>query len=396
MHYFDCKLIVTHNIYACNKKVEFWRWGIYNGIKQGKEIQCCTHDLLAKIQRGDVLSTAVKEYNSLDILKFVLSIFVLIIHSEIDKTYISPLLRTAVPLFFLISSYLFFSKVSRLSDEKEKRFALKHLIKRNLLLYLFWVILQLPLIIYGQHFHIDFFTKGIWNALKIILLGQSFTGSWYIIALVIGCIIIFFASKKIPDIWLVVLTLPIYIMCCFTTNYRGLFQADSFIIQFNTMYEKITQSVFNTSLPGGIFWIAVGNYLAKHQIRIKSSVLNIIFAFLIATIAVERTAIVTFGWQYLDDCYFTLILLCPIILLFIIEHQIRFKSKFRFREMSTLIFVIHGSCGRIVGYILKLSPLAFQNELIKVVLTLAVSIIASMLFLKLRDKLNIKVLKYAC
>ena len=147
--------------------------------------------------RSGILNIVKKEYNSLDIFKFILSIFVLVIHSGIDKTIISPLLRIAVPSFFLISSYLFFSKVTTLTDEKERRFALKRLAKRNIFLYLFWVILQLPLIVFGHHYHVDFFTTGIWNTLKIILLGQGFTGSWYIITLVIGSVIVYFASKKI-------------------------------------------------------------------------------------------------------------------------------------------------------------------------------------------------------
>lgn len=337
-----------------------------------------------------------KEYNSIDILKFILSIFVLMIHSEIDKTVISPLLRIAVPLFFVISAYLFFSKVVRLADGAERRRALIRMVKRNLLLYLFWVVIQLPLIIYGHHFHIDFFTKGIWATLKIIILGQAFTGSWYIIALIIGSVFIYYASKRIPAGWLVILTLPIYILCCFTTNYRGIFGSDSLLIHFNTLYENVTQCIFNTSLPGGLFWIAVGNYLARKPIYIKTVMLNIMFVCLSILIAVERYFIVKLGWQYMDDCYFTLILLCPVVFLLVKRYQFTFKSGFRFREMSTLIFVIHGSCGRVVGFVLKMIPGPLQNELLKVCITIALAMVVSMLFLKMRDRLKSKVLKFAC
>ena len=78
------------------------------------------------------MKVSAKEYNSLDILKFILSIFVLIIHSEIDKTVISPLLRIAVPIFFVISGYLFFSKIQKLDNRKDELNALAHLFKRNL------------------------------------------------------------------------------------------------------------------------------------------------------------------------------------------------------------------------------------------------------------------------
>ena len=337
-----------------------------------------------------------KEYNSLDILKFVLSIFVLVIHSEIDKTIISPLLRIAVPIFFIVSSYLFFSKVSSLNEEKQRIFALKRLVKRNIMLYLFWVVVQLPIIIFGHHFHINFFTKGIWETLKIIILGQACTGSWYIIALVIGSVLIYFASKKLSAGWLVVLTLPLYIMCCFTTNYRGMFIADSLLNQFNTMYENVTQCAFNTSLPGGLFWIAVGNFLARKPIHIKTVALKISSVCLWMLVAVERYYIVKFGWQILDDCYFTLILLCPVIFLLVKQNSFTFKSSFRFREISTLIYVMHGSCGRVVGFIMKMAPGYVQHEIIKVGITIVVVLIVSIVFLGLRDRFKFKVLKYAC
>ena len=97
-----------------------------------------------------------KEYNSLDILKFVLSILIMVIHTGIDKTIISPLLRIAVPLFFIISSFFFFSKINSIS-EKEKPAALLRFVKRNLGLYLFWAIIQLPVKIYVNGYFNDFF-----------------------------------------------------------------------------------------------------------------------------------------------------------------------------------------------------------------------------------------------
>ena len=72
-----------------------------------------------------------KEYNAIDIMKLVLAVLVMVIHSGADKTIISPVLRTAVPLFFVISSYFFFSKNQRLLSKKERNAALGKLVKRN-------------------------------------------------------------------------------------------------------------------------------------------------------------------------------------------------------------------------------------------------------------------------
>ena len=50
---------------------------------------------------------------SLDTLKFVCAIFVIFIHTpqpEIWEIYITPLIRCAVPIFFMISGYFTYGK----------------------------------------------------------------------------------------------------------------------------------------------------------------------------------------------------------------------------------------------------------------------------------------------
>ncbi len=343
------------------------------------------------------MKTESKTYNSLDVLKFILSIFVLIIHSGIDKTIISPLLRIAVPMFFIISSYLFFSKLEKISDEKERRTALFHLVKRNLYLYLFWVVLQLPVFIYGKHYHTDFFPNGIFNTIRDVLLGKGFTGSWYIISLVLGTVIIYYLLKKLSVGTVLCITLPFYVVCCLTTNYLGLFDSQSLMVRFANGYETIVQTFFNTSLPGGLFWIGLGCFFAKKRLSVSSCALYIMLAISAITIATERFFIVKYGLQYLDDCYFSLILLCSCIFLLVLRNNIAFKSKFRYREISTLVYVIHGTCGRIVGFVLKALPLEFlKNEIIKVCITVCVAIVLSYIFLFIRDNLKFKILKYGC
>lgn len=343
------------------------------------------------------MKASLKEYNSLDILKFVLAIFVLVIHSEIDKTVISPLLRIAVPIFFVISGYLFFSKIQRFDNRKDELNALSHLVKRNLFLYVSWVVIQLPILVYGGHYHKNFFTKGLWLMLRDLSLGNAFTGSWYIIALAIGTVIIYFISRKLSAEWILLITLPIYLICCFATNYRGLFADDSWVVNFFESYEKITSCDFNTSFPGGLFWIALGNFLATKKDVVRSKGLYILFTLSAILIVAERILIVTFDLQYHDDCYFALILLCPCIFLLVKSIDKTFVSGFRFREMSTLIYVIHGTCGRVTGFALKKMPGGFwSSEVVKVIITICLAIFISFIILKIRDKYKFKALKYIC
>ena len=338
-----------------------------------------------------------KEYNSIDILKFVLSIFVMMIHSGMDKTLISPLLRTAVPLFFIISGFFFFQKTKKLSDGKEKISALWHFVKRNLFLYLFWTILQMPIWIYTRGYYRDLFPNGFFSIIKDFFLGSGFTGSWYIPALILGTIIIFFLSKKIPAGVLILITLPLYVICCFYTNYWNLLDSNSILVKFNEFYQNTTGLHFYTGLPVSLFWISIGNFFAKKEILIKTRYLIICLTASALFIAIERYLILKYQLATIDDCYFTLILLCPLIFLIVNRHSITFKSRIRVREISTIIYVVHGSCERIVGFALKKIPFeTLNNEIIKIIIAFAMIMFLSGIILYLRDKRVCKLLKYAC
>jgi len=65
-----------------------------------------------------------------DLTKFVLSFFVVAIHTELFGEYIYPIVRIAVPLYFIISSYIFFENLKG-KDSKEKNQILKKIYKKK-------------------------------------------------------------------------------------------------------------------------------------------------------------------------------------------------------------------------------------------------------------------------
>ena len=80
-----------------------------------------------------------KEIEILDVAKFVMSIMVVGIHT-LGKYGVYPLFRIAVPLFFMISSYLFFSD----TDKCGNAICLKKFCQSNIKLYTFWFIALMP------------------------------------------------------------------------------------------------------------------------------------------------------------------------------------------------------------------------------------------------------------
>ena len=342
--------------------------------------------------------TVYKTYNSIDVLKLILAILVLVIHAGIDKTVISPVLRIAVPLFFIISGYFFFLKQQTLHTKAEKNRALWLLVKRNGLLYIFWSVAQLPVTMYARDY-LEVLPKGLWYALRDILLGSGFTGAWYIPALVVGVVIVFYLSKKLSNAWLAALTLPIYGVCCLLTNYGNLFDAGGIITGIGEGYRELTGGqYFYTSFPAALFWVSAGKLLAEQKRNIRTGMMWAAAAIATALIMIERYTVVRWSLAITDDCYFSLMLLCPVVFWLVKENNTTFSGRFRFREMSTLLYVTHGACGRIVGAALKLKMLAaLNNEIIKAIVTLLVAMAVSKIFLWIRDRFpKIKVLKYAC
>ena len=104
-----------------------------------------------------------KNYNSIDLTKFILSIFVITIHCYIVPTIQQPLLRdicmmiqyTAVPLFFCFTGYFLFRRVLLAPEGAKKN------IKRAWLrfgkLYLIWFIIYSVIIV--SFIHISRWTR---------------------------------------------------------------------------------------------------------------------------------------------------------------------------------------------------------------------------------------------
>ena len=331
-----------------------------------------------------------REYNALDIMKFILAIFVMIIHSGMDKTILSPLLRLAVPLFFLVSSFFFFAR-------KEKQGSLLRFLKRNLYLYLIWSIVQLPITLISR----DYLQGGMGNTLRSILLdlvlGNGFTGSWYIMAMIIAVPVVVLVSKKIPSGWLVLLTFPIYLVCCFSTNYWNLLDPSSWLVSLVNGYQNLSGLYFHTSFPIALFWVSVGKWIAENAYIIKTKLLWFLLAGGSILLLVERYLVVRYQWENADDCYFMLAIVCPAIFLLLKRCPLVFRSSLRFREYSTLIYVTHGSCERLVGYGLKVLPLVMlQSNIFKVVISLVIILACGILLFRLKDKGKIKLLGYVC
>lgn len=286
--------------------------------------------------------------DSFDILKIVLAIFVVGIHSELGVTVLNPLFRTAVPLFFMTSGYFFFNK------EKSK-INLKKFIKRNLRLYVFWFIALLPITIYIR----NWYQKPLLDILKDVLMrfffNSTFRASWFIMALIIGISAIYYMSMLFSDKRILFVCTIIYCVLCLTSNYYGLFSADSGLIILYERYVACFGSLTNSWLAS-LLWICLGKIIAAKENTGKYNlkVLVSIGVFSFFGLYIEQIFILKASISKENDCYFFLIPLCIAVFLIILKLDIICEKAYVLRKMSTILYVTHASMITVVSFMLKI------------------------------------------
>lgn len=199
----------------------------------------------------------------LDILKFIMALLIVAVHSEavndipIVYEVTNPIINSAVPMFFLVSAFLLFRKMrqSQLTFHQERGIML-HFTWRLILLYVFWMVVQLPLVIHTRHYLSMSFFEFIYNFLLDIVFRSTFHGGWFFSALVVGTWIIYLASKIFKDktIWIVPLLIALYT-----------YHVDELPSQYQTFWFWYQGHVINpqNSFLVSLFWISFGFILAN-------------------------------------------------------------------------------------------------------------------------------------
>lgn len=209
----------------------------------------------------------------LDYLKVVLILMVLGIHAPLSigisicgVDVLQPFFRMAVPLFFIMSSYFFFGKIHSLNNRNEVYAALKRFIKRNALLYIFWFLLLLPITI---HLRWNWWIapggiKGAVTFCMNLFFGGTFFASWFLSALLIDVIVIFFASRRLSNGILLVIGIFLY---CIAVLFSGF---SSVVYKFYPSLESVAiframSLLIPTSFVSAFIWIVIGKIVSENN-----------------------------------------------------------------------------------------------------------------------------------
>lgn len=210
-----------------------------------------------------------KQYNGVDILKFVMALIVVMIHvkpnihsNELFVLF-KPLTMVAVPVFFVISSVLIFNKLNNGNNG-----ALLKYCKRIGILYLCWLIIDSWFVFTHKSYFTEGWIRGFLDFIKDVFFATTFPGSWFLSASVIGVVLVYYMSQKVNSFIVFLLCLLMYLYVCAITQLPA---------EFKTPYKWYAEHVreeVHLSFPAQMIWISLGQLISK-KISWLQSVRNV-------------------------------------------------------------------------------------------------------------------------
>jgi len=207
-----------------------------------------------------VQKTSTKEIYGFDILKFLMAIMIVAIHSahsfDLCEWHFvaSPLIDIAVPCFFVLSSYFLFKKLRTVNQG-----GVGHFVKRICTFYWFWFIVNLPLVIKSKSkYFTDDVLLGIVKFVRDVFFSYTFSGSWFLAALVLSVLAIYGLKRlRVHDSVILLIAVVFYVY----------FQMHDIIPKdYGMIYDWIAEYIrpeVTLTVVTGIPWVAMG-YLLSH------------------------------------------------------------------------------------------------------------------------------------
>lgn len=336
-----------------------------------------------------------KENKTIDLVKAIMALLILALHTPLlaENNYILiPLYRLGVPFFFIVSSYFLFTKLNSCNAKEQIKVILNY-VKRNLILYFSWFIISLPFVFNSRY---TYMLKGdVFYILKKFLFNSTWMGSWYIMASVLGTIVVLLLSKFLKNNLIFIISFLLFLFCCLTCTYAKALNGTGY--QLFEKYNAIFTGAPSLSLFSSFVFISLGKIFAddnrKSYSKPKDTMLFLVsFLLLTAEFFITRKM----GWQRADD---SLIMLIPTIYFLVkLVLQININIGFsRFlRAFSVIVYCSQGIFFEIFNYAFELVgwKKTLKVDVCEFLLIVVFCIILTSIIVSLEKKKNMNFLRY--
>lgn len=286
-----------------------------------------------------------KEIYSLNLLKGICAILVVLIHTHLaGKIALVPFYRCAVPIFYMISGYFLMSENGLWHREKIKGYIQK--------MVSIWVIIDAIYILFSSTFFKEYSpfhetNLEIYNLLKVILSEIFFGGQfclplWYITAYVWTLIIISFWKKRIStSLYLSIIT---GLLCC-----NLILGTYNFLLPFKPWQPFSNINVFTTALP----FVMLGGLIKLYLNKVQKFTTKKIYLLLIGLSYVEIAILWLLGSKDGDVFIMTPFLSMMILIGFILHPTWGKNANLTLigRKYSLNIYLLHYLMIWVVGSI---------------------------------------------
>lgn len=331
----------------------------------------------------------------MDIAKFISAFLVICIHvgplldinKEANFILVQIVARIAVPLFFIISGFLFFKKIDlhREWNDYENMHTLRHYIGRLTTIYLVWTILYLPFSYLVMRSGGGITLASILGYIRDFFFAGSFYHLWFLPALLFAVSISYFMIMKWgigKTIWIALL---LYVIGMMGNVYPKLWDG---IPMLHTIWKGYTD-LFVTTRNGlffGLIFIAFGAYFSMRHIYLKRKVILIGFLISLVGLFIECYLLRENGFmKNLTSMYIMLIPCVCFLFLYLLRVKLEKRKVYKtLRSMSLLIYVSH-----IMFVSILIWTMPTINSLLAYAITVVASVFVSYLIVVLSRKLSI-------
>lgn len=301
-----------------------------------------------------------KKYIGVDILKFIMAIFVVAIHTypnpfkdgihndnnilDIDQIW-DIIVRFAVPYFFIASGFFLFLKLKKESDNLLRQKIVLSFGKRIMRLYIYWTIIFLPITIWSFINNRDLFFVDLFSFLKnVFIVGHNFLSwpLWYLLTMIYSIVILYFFIKKNINVKIIfVFSILLFLISILLEGFVKYKTSNTLLL---TLY-KIKQTVsFEGRLFTGMLYLMIGALFANINSKISKEKLFVI--------TITGVLIQISNLSFIS-IYHSVFLPAVIFYLSVNWKVASIRSGYFFRKCSTVLYFTHMIVFFIYGKFIK-------------------------------------------
>lgn len=322
-----------------------------------------------------------KQYYGLDVVKVFLA--VLVAERHVVQIFFDAsskwrillnnwLSNLAVPVFFTIAGFFLFQKLETGKFEENRRKVFRYC-GRIIRMYLIWSMIYLPIDLYNWYHGERIVRDGILSWTQSFFFCSTTPQLWYLPALALGCLMVWFAWEKGMKIWQILAVGTVLLICGYLGD--NWYYNQNFPQQLQELLLKYRE-IFLTPRNGifyGFFYLALGLMFAKTAWRLPAWCASAGFCFFVWCMYKEVMKISDAG----SNTNFVLFAAPAAYCLFTAASAMNWKPRklySRLRGMSEWIYLSHFYFFHILVWTRQWNPIPFNSKTITAMIIGAVLI----------------------